>query len=92
MRSRLPIDGAGRLVIPKRVRDELGLSAGDTLEMERAGEAIILRPVRNRVPLVKEHGVWVFYSGHRLTTEDTNAVLDEIRDERERASLGELPE
>ena len=54
MNVRLIIDKAGRVVIPKPVRDELHLDAGDALEMESAGEQITLRPVRGTGPLTKE--------------------------------------
>jgi AbrB family looped-hinge helix DNA binding protein len=46
MNTRLTIDKAGRVVILKPLREELHLEPGDSLEMESAGEQIILRPVR----------------------------------------------
>lgn len=53
---RLVIDKAGRAVIPKSLRDELHLEAGDSLEMVSAGEQITLRPVRGTGPLTKRTG------------------------------------
>jgi AbrB family looped-hinge helix DNA binding protein len=54
------IDRFGRIVIPKRVRDELGLDPGTVLEIERANRAVVLR-VRQEAPdLVREDGVLVF--------------------------------
>jgi AbrB family looped-hinge helix DNA binding protein len=89
MNTRLIIDKAGRVVIPKPLREELHLEAGDALEMETAGERITLRPVRGTGPLKKEHGVWVFYSGETLRASDTDDLLHKIREERDLANLGE---
>jgi len=57
MNARLIIDKAGRVVIPKPLREELRLEPGDALEIATAGERITLRPVRGTGPLTKEHGV-----------------------------------
>ena len=89
MNSRLTIDKAGRVVIPKPLREELHLEAGDTLEMETTGEHITLRPVRGTGPLAKEHGVWVFHAGKPLPASATDELLQRIREERDLANLGE---
>jgi AbrB family looped-hinge helix DNA binding protein len=88
MHAHLTIDKAGRVVIPKSVREELGLEPGDSLEMESAGEAITLRPVRGTGPLVKEHGVWVFHAGQPLPASATDELLQQVREERDIANLG----
>jgi AbrB family looped-hinge helix DNA binding protein len=88
MNTRLIVDKAGRIVIPKALREELQLEAGDALEMESAGEQITLRPVRGTGPLTKEHGVWVFHSGQPLPASVTDEMLQRIREERDLASLG----
>ncbi len=83
------MDKAGRVVIPKPLREELRLEPGDALEMESAGEHITLRPVRGTGPLAKEHGVWVFRAGKPLAASATDEVLERIREERDLANLGE---
>ena len=88
MNTRLVIDKAGRVVIPKRLREELHLEPGDALEMESAGEQITLRPVRGTGPLTKEHGVWVFHSGQAIPASVTDEILRQIRKERDLANLG----
>ncbi|HXA50014.1 MAG TPA: AbrB/MazE/SpoVT family DNA-binding domain-containing protein [Candidatus Acidoferrum sp.] len=88
MNSHLTIDKAGRVVIPKPLREQLHLEPGDTLEMESAGEQITLRPVRGTAPLSKEHGVWVFRVGQPLPASATDDMLQEIREERDLANLG----
>ncbi len=88
MNTRLTIDKAGRVVIPKPLREELHLEAGDALEMETAGEQITLRPVRGTGPLTKEHGVWVFHSGEPLPASATDEMLQKIREERDLVNFG----
>src|SRR5271165_1383723 len=85
----LTIDGAGRLVLPKPVRDELQLAAGDSLELETSEDQIVLRPVRNRVGMTKKQGIWVLDFDEPISTADTNRVLRDIRRERERSALGQ---
>jgi len=89
MTSRLIIDKAGRVVIPKPLREALHLEAGDALDLESAGEQITLRPVRGTGPLTKEHGVWVFHAGQPLPASATDDMLQLIRKERDLANLGQ---
>lgn len=92
MNSRLIMDKAGRVVIPKPLREKLQLEPGDALEMESGADQITLRPVRGTGPLTKEHGVWVFHTGKPLPASATDEVLQRIREERDRANLGESAE
>jgi AbrB family looped-hinge helix DNA binding protein len=84
MNTRLTIDSAGRVVLPKLLRDELDLGPGDSLELESAGEQITLRPVRTTAPLTKEKGVWVFRTGQPLSASVTDSVLRQTREDRDR--------
>jgi AbrB family looped-hinge helix DNA binding protein len=88
MTAKLTIDKAGRVVLPKPLRDELQLSPGDALELESSGEEITLRPSRGGAPLRKKRGVWVLSAGERVTTEDVRKVLDQVRRERDEQILG----
>lgn len=60
MATKLTLDKAGRIVLPKPLRDEMQLGPGDTLQLETEGERITLRPIRPKVMLKKELGVWVY--------------------------------
>jgi AbrB family looped-hinge helix DNA binding protein len=86
--ERLTIDKAGRIVLPKPMRDELRLEAGDTLEVESSGEKITLRPLRGNAQLHKKHGVWVFQAGEPLTQATVEKTVQQVREEREAQNLG----
>jgi len=84
--TKLTLDKAGRVVLPKPLRDELELAAGDTLELESRGEQIVLRPLRGSAPLQKERGVWVYRTGRPLTAATTDQTLRQIREARDQNS------
>jgi AbrB family looped-hinge helix DNA binding protein len=88
MNATLNIDRAGRIVLPKPVRDELQLSPGDALEVEVSQDRIVLRPARSRGQMFKEHGVWVFDSGQQISEETVRKTIRKGRVERERRILG----
>jgi AbrB family looped-hinge helix DNA binding protein len=85
MTTQLTVDKAGRVVLPKPVRDELRLSPGDALQLETDGERITLRPVRPKATLKKEFGIWV-YQGE-ATDISISALIDRERDNRTRESF-----
>ncbi len=87
MVARLTLGKAGRIVLPKPLRDELQLAPGDALEVDSSGEEITLRPVRVSSPLHKERGVWVYRTGEPLAASTAQDTLRQIREERTRASL-----
>jgi AbrB family looped-hinge helix DNA binding protein len=80
MTTKLTLDKAGRVLIPKPLRQELHLGPGDTLQLESEGEQITLRPLRAKALLKKERGVWV-YQGEP-TEASIPAVIDRQREKR----------
>jgi AbrB family looped-hinge helix DNA binding protein len=91
MTTTLTLDKAGRVVLPKPVRDELQLRAGDSLELETSEESIVLRPRRGGVGLHKKQGIWVFSTGEPISAEATDEALRQMRREREHGFLGNRP-
>jgi AbrB family looped-hinge helix DNA binding protein len=88
MKITVTLDKAGRVVIPKTLREELRLEPGDSLELESEGERVTLRPVRSESPLRKERGVWVFHRGKKLPAAVTDKALRDIREQRDRENRG----
>jgi AbrB family looped-hinge helix DNA binding protein len=87
MTTKLTLDRAGRVLIPKTLRQEWRLNPGDTLQLDILGEeAVTLRPVRPKALLKKEMGVWV-YQGE-TTTASIPALIDHEREKRLRELLG----
>jgi AbrB family looped-hinge helix DNA binding protein len=79
MGTRVSIDKAGRVVLPKALREKMRVDAGDDLLVEAEGDRITLRPIRQEALLKKELGVWV-YQG-----ESSNRSIPElIEAEREK--------
>ena len=54
------LDKFGRIVIPKRVRDDLGLKPGVVLQIEQADQKILMEPVNEGPHVVVKDGVLVF--------------------------------
>jgi AbrB family looped-hinge helix DNA binding protein len=88
MRGTVSLDRAGRIVVPKTVRDRLRLSPGDTFDLVVQGDELTLRPRRSATPLQKERGVWVFRTGQPLTAAETDEMLHTIRTQRNRHNAG----
>ena len=53
------IDSVGRIVVPKPLRDALGLAPGTTVDISRYGAGLQLVPVGRTAQLVDESGVLV---------------------------------
>ena len=84
----LTLDKAGRVVLPKLVRDEMQLRAGDSLELEHSEDRIVLLPRRGGVGLHQKQGIWVFGVGEPIPEGATDKVLSQIRREREQSFMG----
>lgn len=69
------IDAAGRLVIPKALRDRLGLVPGE-VELEADGADLRVRPAAEDA--LEEQDGWLLVptSGDRLTDEDVRELRD----------------
>ncbi len=80
------VDRFGRILIPKKLRDLLGLRSGSRLVVTVTPEEIVLRPTDLRPALEIHEGVLV-YQGD--LDGDPEGLLDLLRDERIRDLGGE---
>ncbi len=89
MNSKVTLDRARRVVLPKPLGDMMNLARGDTLDLTVKGDELILRSTRGATPLRKERGVWVFRTGETLTADEAEEALRAVRAQRQRHTFGE---
>jgi len=77
----LRIDKAGRVILPKPVRDRLGLHAGSDLEMQETQDGVVLKAVENRAAMTKRDGLWV-HTGKLPPGFDAVQAIREDREDR----------
>lgn len=78
----ISIDRFGRLVLPKEIRDHLGLRAGTEFEVEEQEDAILLRPVGRSAKLTDKGGLPVFELGEPLDPTLVEETLQRVRQRR----------
>ena len=96
MNARTTMSGKGQVVIPKDVRDRLGLKPGQKLDVSESGGAVVLRPARTEPTLTMEEAVArlreiIKYDGPPVSIEEMNETIEQAwietairRDERSR--------
>jgi AbrB family looped-hinge helix DNA binding protein len=83
----LKIDKAGRVILPKPVRDRLGLHAGSDLDVQETPEGVVLKPASRRPSLVRK-GSFLVHTGEVPPGYDILKAIDEDREERMRKAWG----
>jgi AbrB family looped-hinge helix DNA binding protein len=79
----LRIDKAGRVVLPKPMRDRLGLRPGSDLEIQETPEGVVLKPADRRPSLIRK-GSFLVHTGEIPPGYDILRAIDEDREERMR--------
>ncbi len=70
------VDSVGRIVVPKPLRDALGLKAGSIVDISRYGAGLQVVPAGRTARLVEENGVLVATGGTTIDDQDVFALID----------------
>lgn len=78
----LTVDRTGRVVLPKPIRDQLGLAAGSELRIAATADQITLEPVHHTAA-VEERDGWLVHTGTLEAGQgDIIAAIRQSREER----------
>src|ERR1022692_1347908 len=75
------IDKAGRIVVPKPLRERLGFKPDTELEAIEQPEGVLLKRVEQRPSMVKVDGLWV-HQGSAEPGANWERILEDVREER----------
>jgi AbrB family looped-hinge helix DNA binding protein len=75
----LTVDASGRILIPKKVREQLGINTQAQLSLEIEEGRIILQPISKEAETYYEEGVLVVKTE---PIENLETIIDELREER----------
>ncbi len=82
------IDKAGRLVVPKKMREALHPVEGTRVALRQDGDAIVMENQTKPRGLYLKNGILVYDAGHTLPHDDVDWV-EKNREERAEALMGE---
>ena len=77
----LRIDRAGRIVVPKPLREWLGFRPDKELEAIEQPEGVLLKRVEQPPSMVKVDGLWVHQGSAELGA-NWGQILGDVREER----------
>lgn len=80
----LYVDRAGRLVIPKAVRERYGLWPGEPLELIEGGDELRLRPQATHASVIRDADGGVSFDGELPPDFDIVGAIDAVRAARAR--------
>jgi AbrB family looped-hinge helix DNA binding protein len=84
------MDRAGRLVIPKEIRERAGLEPGTELDIRLDNGVVAILPVRPGGRLVEEDGHLFWEPTTQtspITVEEINRAIQDLREERDEEIL-----
>jgi AbrB family looped-hinge helix DNA binding protein len=83
----LRIDKAGRIVVPKSLRERLRLKPDSEIEALEQPDGLLLRTIEQRPSMIKVDGLWV-HQGVPEPGANWDRMLADLREERIKACIG----
>jgi bifunctional DNA-binding transcriptional regulator/antitoxin component of YhaV-PrlF toxin-antitoxin module len=77
----LKIDKFGRVVLPKKLREHLGVGVSLTVEVKEVPEGVLLKPVRRESGLMMKDGILIHRGGDNSYI-DWDRLVEDEREER----------
>ena len=73
------VDSVGRILVPKPLREAVGLTPGSIVDVSRYGAGLQVSPAARVARLVEEDGVLVATGDATINDEDVFALIDSGR-------------
>jgi AbrB family looped-hinge helix DNA binding protein len=73
------VDSVGRILVPKPLREAVGLTPGSTVDVSRYGSGLQISPAGRVARLVEEDGVLVATGDRTINDEDVFGLIDSGR-------------
>ena len=70
------IDSVGRILVPKPLREAVGLTPGSVVDVSRYGSGLQVSPAGRVARLIEEDGVLVATGETSISDEDVFALID----------------
>jgi AbrB family looped-hinge helix DNA binding protein len=83
---KIRIDKAGRIVVPKPLRERLGFKPDTELEAIEQPEGVLLKRIEQRPSMIKIDGLWV-HQGSAVPGANWERILEDVREERIESAL-----
>ena len=71
---KVTIDKAGRIVIPKRVRERYDMHPGVPIELENGAEGIVLKVITKQPSLIKKQGILIHHGSDTVSLDMADVV------------------
>ncbi len=75
------IDKSGRVVVPKMLRERLGLFPGRKLQAQEVSGGLLIQPAEQKPSMIQVDGLWV-HQGKPQPDANWDSLVNDVREER----------